>query len=188
MAALDVGTSTYRIATAFAAILDETVPNSPGTEETPSRAAKAWQEMTSGYGTDIEALFTTFDAEGYDQMIAVPGIPFTSLCEHHLLPFEGTVDVVYIPGKEIVGLSKVARVVLAYARRLQIQERLTQEVADAMDTYLNPRGVMVVCEASHTCMRCRGVRSEGRMVTSALRGVLCDDGDGRGEARGLIGR
>lgn len=160
----------------------------PGTEETPLRAAKAWAELTSGYATDIASLFKTFDSEGNDEMIAVSGMSFSSLCEHHLLPFEGHAHVVYVPDGEIVGLSKIPRVLRAFSRRLQVQERLTSQIADAMVEHLNPKGVMVVVEASHSCMRCRGIESSGLMVTSALRGVLKDDGVGRAEAFALIGR
>ncbi len=173
---------------AYAEILSLTVEESEGTLETPRRAAKAWLEFVSGYDTDIAGLFTTFEADGYDQMIAVTGLPFTSLCEHHMLPFTGFAHVGYIPSERVVGLSKVPRLVQAYAHRLQIQERLTSQVADALQEHLDPIGVGVVIDATHTCMTLRGVRSDGMMRTSALYGAIRDNPETRAEFFSLIRR
>jgi GTP cyclohydrolase IA len=183
------GFDTAALEAAFDAIVKTTIGElTPGTVDTPRRAAHAWQELTSGYAVDVPGLFTVFDAEGYDEQIAVKAIPFDSLCEHHLLGFTGTADIVYLPGETILGLSKEARIVQAYARRLQNQERLTANIADALTENLKPRGVLVVCEAEHSCMRCRGVRSRGTMVTSITRGAHRDNPATRAEAFALIGR
>jgi GTP cyclohydrolase I len=156
--------------------------------ETPGRAAKAWRELTSGYSADIPALFKTFDANGYDEMVVVRNIPFSSLCEHHLLPFYGTAAVAYIPDGRIVGLSKLARLVDAYARRLQVQERLANEVVDALMEHLAPTGAAVVMQAEHLCMSLRGAKVPGAItVTSALRGAIFDKPEARAEAMSLLG-
>jgi GTP cyclohydrolase IA len=158
-----------------------------GMRDTPVRAAKALMEMISGYQVDVPALFTTFETNGYDEMIVLRGIEFSSLCEHHVLPFTGVAHIAYIPDGRVIGLSKLARVVEAYARRLQIQERLTEEVADALQDNLQPKGVAVVVEATHTCMALRGVRKPGAvMVTSAIRGVVWKP-EVRAEAMTLMG-
>jgi GTP cyclohydrolase IA len=161
-----------------------------GLLDTPDRAAKAWRELTSGYSLDPAELLKTFDnTDGTQDLIAVTRIPFYSLCEHHLLPFHGEAHVVYVPTDRIAGLSKFARVVYAYARRLQVQERLTDQIAALLDDKLKPQGVMVVIEAEHLCMGMRGVRAPGSVtVTSALRGVFREQGDARAEALALIGR
>lgn len=140
---------------------------------TPARAAKAWREITSGYRTDLDALLTVFpNDEGYDQMVTVAGIPFYSTCEHHLLPIFGTADVSYVPKGRIVGLSKVNRVVDCFARRLQVQERLTKQVADYLQEALDPLGVGVRLRARHLCMEARGVCQQGHhTVTTALTGA-----------------
>lgn len=159
-----------------------------GIEETPARAASALLEMTAGYDVDVAGLFTTFERDGYDEMIVERGIPFTSLCEHHLLPFTGHVHIAYVPVDRIVGLSKLARLVDAYARRLQVQERMTVQIADAIDAGLEPLGSAVVAEAQHSCMACRGARVSGvTAVTSALHGLLREDGNARAEALALMG-
>lgn len=172
---------------AFASILDATLDApTAGTRETPERAAKAWRELTSGYSVDIAGLFKTFDAEGYDEMIAVAGVPFTSLCEHHLLSFSGVVHVVYLPTDKIVGLSKIPRLVEAFARRLQNQERLTANIADALTEHLNPLGVLVQARGRHSCMCARGARSDGTMITSLTRGAMREKPEARAEALSLI--
>lgn len=159
-----------------------------GTERTPERAASAMRELTSGYGVEIAGLFTTFEDDGYDEMILQRGIPFVSLCEHHLLPFTGKAHVGYLPQHgRVVGLSKIARLVDAFARRLQIQERMTVEIADALEEHLDPLGVIVVVEAEHSCMACRGVRKTGVVaVTSATRGAMREKPATRAEALALI--
>jgi GTP cyclohydrolase IA len=144
--------------------------------DTPRRVARMYScELLSGYGADISALFRTFESEGHDQMIVQAGIEMYSLCEHHLLPFLGRAHVGYIPGakQRIVGLSKLARVVEAYAKRLQVQERLTDQIASCLQQYLEPLGVIVVLEATHLCMCMRGVESRRSVtITSALRGAF----------------
>jgi GTP cyclohydrolase IA len=141
--------------------------------------AEAYAEML----TPREFRMTTFgNDEGYDQLVVVKAIPVQSVCEHHLLPFLGLAHVAYLPAERILGLSKVARVVEMFARRPQVQERLTQQVADWLDTHLRPKGVGVVVEAEHTCMTLRGVRAGGALTrTSALAGVLRDDASTRAE-------
>jgi GTP cyclohydrolase I len=160
----------------------------PATEdlaETPQRVARAYAELLAPRPFDP----TTFpNDEGYDQLVLARDIPFQSLCQHHLLPFHGVAHVGYLPGGRILGLSKLARVVELFARRLQLQERLTQQVADWLDERLAPRGVGVVLEAEHLCMSQRGVRAQGsRTVTSALRGQLRDDARTRLEFFALTG-
>ena len=164
------------------------VPLNGELDETPMRAAKAWRELTAGYAADIPALFKTFDANGYDEMVVVRDIPFSSLCEHHLLPFYGKAAVAYIPQGRIVGLSKLARLVDAYARRLQVQERLANEVVDALMEHLQPTGAAVVMEAEHLCMSLRGAKVPGAItVTSALRGAIFEKPEARAEAMSLLG-
>lgn len=145
-----------------------------GLKDTPKRVVKALREMTVGYKQNPEQILgTTFDGSGYDQMVVCKDIEFTSMCEHHMLPFVGKAHVAYIPNGRVVGLSKMARLVDCYAKRLQIQEKMTGEIADAMNTHLKPHGVGVVISAQHMCMRCRGVQKGGStMVTSALHGVF----------------
>lgn len=145
-----------------------------GLLDTPRRVVKAWDELCVGYEQDPKrVLGTDFDGDGYDEMIVVPHIEFVSVCEHHMLPFLGEAFVGYVPRKRIVGLSKVARLVDAYARRLQVQERLTKQVADAMQSVLKPAGVGVIVKAKHSCMSCRGVmKQKAEMVTCTLHGVF----------------
>lgn len=165
-------------------------PNREGLKDTPMRVLKAWREMTVGYDLlPEEILKADFEATGYDQIIACPFIEFYSTCEHHLLPFFGSAHVGYLPGKSsrVVGLSKMARLVDCFARRLQIQEKLTMEIADVMEKHLDPAGVAVVIQAKHLCMACRGVQKhQAVMVTSAMRGVFRDEGPAREEFFKLI--
>lgn len=157
------------------------------TDETPERAAKAWVELTAGYREDVDEYFKTFSANGYDEMIALAGVPFVSLCEHHLLPFVGKAHVVYIPNERIVGLSKIPRVIATYSRRLQVQERLTMEVANELSERLDPIGLLVAFEGTHSCMCVRGARSDGVMRTSVTRGGMRENPGTRAEAMALIG-
>lgn len=147
-------------------------PKREGLLETPKRVVKALQEMTQGYQQDpAKILGTTFGGDGYDEMVVCRNIPFHSMCEHHMLGFTGVAHVAYIPKSRVVGLSKMPRLVDCFAKRLQIQERLTRQIADAMQTHLKPKGVGVIVSASHSCMCCRGVGKHGSdMVTSALLG------------------
>ncbi len=153
-------------------------PERGGLLETPGRVAKAWEFWTSGYDRDPAAILKTFEdgAEQCDEMVVVKDIPFYTHCEHHMAPFFGTATIAYIPDGRIVGLSKLSRLLDMYARRLQVQERLTGEVADALMKHLNPRGAGVVLKARHLCMESRGVQQQGHHTrTSALRGVFKDD-------------
>jgi GTP cyclohydrolase I len=151
-------------------------------DQTPVRVVKAFLEMTSGYADDPSMILTrTFD-QAFDEMVVVKDIEFTSLCEHHLLPFIGRATVGYIPDGKVVGLSKIPRLVDCYARRLQLQERMAVEIADALETCLQPRGVGVILEAQHQCMSCRGVRKQNaKMITSVMRGRIKEDEKARAE-------
>lgn len=151
-------------------------PDRDGLHDTPARVVRALVEMTEGYRQDpADVLSTTFDTDvHYDQMVMSLGIPFTSLCEHHMLPFVGHVDIGYLPAGRVVGLSKLARLVDIYARRLQVQERMTQQIADAIREHLHPLGVGVVVHAHHSCQAARGIRKDGTMVTSAMHGEFRD--------------
>jgi GTP cyclohydrolase I len=164
-------------------------PDRDGLQATPARVARAYAEIFAGLHVDPdEVLQTTFD-ENHDELVLVKDIPLYSMCEHHLVPWHGTAAVGYIPGADgrITGLSKLARVVELYARRPQVQERLTSQVADAVAKRLQPRGVIVVVEAEHLCMAMRGVRKPGaRTVTSAVRGIFQEDSRTRAEALSLI--
>ena len=161
-------------------------PNREGLQATPDRAARAWRELTCGYNSDPE--LTVFPAEGADQIVAVRHISFFSLCEHHLLPFYGHAHIAYLPSETILGLSKFARVVEAYARRLQVQERLTQQVADRITEVLHPGGLLVVLEAEHLCMAMRGVQRIGsRTRTSYAGGAFRNSPGARAEAFALLG-
>mgnify|MGYP000293530881 CR=1 FL=1 len=166
-------------------------PNREGLQETPARFLKAWQEYTRGYREKPEEILKSFEdgAQSVDEMVIVRDIPVYSLCEHHLAPFFGKAYVGYVPDKRILGLSKISRLVEVYARRLQVQERLTNQIADALDTHLQPLGVAVVIECRHMCMESRGVRHTGTAtVTSALRGSIKTNPDTRKEFLSLIGR
>ncbi len=164
-------------------------PKREGLKDTPRRVAAAWQQLTEGYGKNPKDLATTFSTEKYDEMIVVKNIEFYSLCEHHLLPFFGQITVGYIPGKKIIGLSKIPRLVEMYSRRLQNQERLTRQIADSLDGLLAPKGVGVIVSATHLCTRMRGVEKENvEMTTSALTGLFKKDSKTREEFLRLAGR
>lgn len=151
----------------------------PGLKRTPGRVVRALQELTQGYSNDIESEIAVFDAEGADQMVCQWNIPLYSLCEHHMLPFTGYAHVGYIPREYVLGLSKLKRITDHFARRLQIQERLTREIADYIEGAVHPRGVMVVVEAEHLCMTMRGVQAPGtKTTTSAVTGVFTEPAEG----------
>lgn len=154
---------------------------------TPRRMAKALGELLDGYDTDMSVLRTTFEAPS-DDMVIVRDIPFASMCEHHVLPFRGTASVAYIPAGRIIGLSKVPRIVRAYSRRLQVQERLTFEIANELDSILSPDGVLVVLEGVHSCAELRGIETRAEMVTSHCRGSFRTDAGLRAEAMALLTR
>ena len=159
-------------------------PTREGLGETPVRVVKAWKHWCSGYGGDLSKVLKVFEdgAENYDQMVLVKDIPFYSHCEHHMAPFFGTVTIAYIPDGKIVGLSKLPRLVGLFSRRLQVQERLTTQIAAALEENLKPKGVGVIVKARHLCMESRGICQQGHhTVTSALRGVLMDKPEARAE-------
>jgi GTP cyclohydrolase IA len=161
-------------------------PDRDGLRDTPRRIANAYAELLSPEPFNP----TTFpNDEGYDELVVARGIPFNSLCEHHLLPFHGVAHVGYLPGERIIGLSKLGRVVDLFARRLQVQERLTSEIAAWLDDHLAPKGVGVVIEAEHLCMSLRGAQKPGTLTaTSALRGLVRNDPRTRQEFLALAGR
>lgn len=158
-------------------------PDREGLQETPARIVRSWKEIYGGYAQRPEdVLVTQFQAEQYDEMVLLRDIEFFSTCEHHLLPFHGRAHVAYLPANKIVGLSKLARLTDIYARRLQVQERLTRQIATELQRVLQPRGVAVMIEAMHQCMCSRGVRKrESRMVTMCLLGAFKEDLASRAE-------
>jgi GTP cyclohydrolase IA len=159
-------------------------PDREGIQETPARVRKAWKHWCSGYHVDIGALLKTFEdgSENYDEMVIVKDIPIYSKCEHHLADIFGTATIAYIPNGKVVGLSKLSRLADAFARRLQVQERLTVQIADALAEHLQPKGVGVLIRARHMCMESRGICQQGHhTITSALRGVLRTDALARQE-------
>ena len=159
-----------------------------GLKNTPKRVVKSWKELYSGYSQDPKkVLNATFNSEGYDGIVLLKDIEFYSTCEHHMLSFAGKAHVAYIPTDKIVGISKLARLVEVYARRLQNQERITTQVADSLVEHLKPLGAAVIIEARHGCMGCRGVKkSHAVMLTSAMRGVFFDKPEARAELMDLI--
>jgi len=162
-----------------------------GIAGTPGRVASMYEEIFSGVGVDASQVVTVIPGAGHDEMIMVRDIPLYGECEHHLLPFVGKAHVAYVPNRDgrITGLSKIARLVDTLSKRLQVQERLTTEIADALDSALQPRGVFVLIEAEHLCMTMRGVRKPGSVTTtSAVRGVFRTDARTRSEALELVRR
>lgn len=165
-------------------------PDREGLLDTPKRVARAWAEYCQGYSEDPSThLSRTFEeVGGYDEVVLLKDIPFQSHCEHHMAPIIGKAAIAYLPRNRVVGISKLARVLHGYARRLQIQERLTAEVADCIWNHLEPQGVAVVIEASHACMTARGVRTPGvGMTTSRVMGCFLDDPRSRKEVLSLMG-
>jgi GTP cyclohydrolase I len=161
-------------------------PDREGLKETPGRVARAYGELFAGYAADVPSLFKSFTEGACDEMVMLRDIEFYSTCEHHMLPFMGKVSIGYIPAGRVVGVSKLARLVEVFSRRLQIQENMTAEIADAIVKHLKPKGVMVVCQAQHLCMTARGVKKQNStMVTSAVRGVFKKDLNARQEFLGL---
>lgn len=165
-------------------------PEREGLLKTPSRVAKMYAELTAGYHIDPDALINeAIFSVDYNEMVLVKSIDFYSLCEHHMLPFMGQVHVAYIPNGKVVGLSKIPRIVEMFARRLQVQERMTVQIANFINHYLEPQGVAVVAEGVHMCSVMRGVKkANASMVTSAMRGVFHDDPKTRAEFMAHVGR
>ncbi len=163
-------------------------PSRRGLLRTPERVAAMCGEIFAGYAAEPAAVFREFHREAHDEIVLVRDIPFYSTCEHHLLPFFGKAHVAYLPdGKRLCGISKLARIVEAHARRLQLQERLTAQIADSLVKALRPKGVLVVIEAEHLCMTMRGVRAPGsRTVTSVVRGIFRENPATRAEAMALL--
>ena len=164
-------------------------PDREGLQETPARVVAAWEEWFSGYGKDPKDLFKVFEdgAERADEIVLLTNIPVHSQCEHHVTPIIGVAHVAYIPNGKIVGISKLARLVDLYARRLQVQERLTNQIADAIEQHLEPQAVGVIITAKHFCMATRGVKMPGvDTTTSAMRGAFRDEPSARAELLNLI--
>ncbi len=164
-------------------------PDREGLRNTPQRVARMYQELFSGIESDPATHLTTSFEERYDELVVLRDIPFNSICEHHLMPFEGKAHVAYLPNGNVVGISKLARVVDDFAHRPQVQERLTMQIADLLMQKLEAKGVAVVMEATHACMTCRGIKKAGSiMVTSAIRGTCRSDARTRAEVMTLLHR
>lgn len=162
-------------------------PTREGLQDTPKRVVKSWKEIYGGYDVDVPSLFTTFAADGYDQIVLLRDIEFYSNCEHHMQPFFGRAHVAYIPETRVVGISKLARLVDAFARRLQIQERIGDEVTRALVEHLSPKGAACIIEAKHMCMCARGVGKQNSiMTTSSLQGVFRTDAAARAELMAML--
>jgi GTP cyclohydrolase I len=165
-------------------------PEREGLLRTPERSEKALKFLTSGYTADISKIVNgaLFDVQ-YDEVVIVRDIEFFSMCEHHMLPFFGKMHVAYLPGEKVIGLSKIPRIVDVFARRLQIQERLTQQIAETLQDLLKPRGVAVICEARHFCMMMRGVEKQhSGAITSSMLGAFRNNKETRNELLSLIGQ
>lgn len=162
-------------------------PDREGLIETPNRVLKSWEQLYAGYNLSARDLMVTFKDGACQEMILLKNCEFFSTCEHHMLPFFGKIHIAYLPKNKVIGVSKLARLAEIYSRRLQIQERLVTQIANCIDAYLQPAGVMVVCEAQHFCMTARGVQKQNSiMVTSALRGSFMDNNALRQEFLFLI--
>ncbi len=162
-------------------------PNREGLKETPKRIVNSWKELFSGYQKNPEDIFKVFEEGACDEMVILKNIDFFSTCEHHWICFSGQISVGYIPDGKVIGVSKLARLVEIYSRRLQIQERMTSQIADTLMEYLQPKGVMVMCKAKHFCMMARGVKKQNtEMITSAVRGSFKNQKETREEFLNLI--
>lgn len=147
-----------------------------GLIETPSRVRRAFLELCAGYAMDPKDVFKTFDSDGYDQIVVLKNVHFFSLCEHHMLPFYGTATIAYIPDKRVIGISKLARLLEIFSKRLQIQERLCEQITDVLETNLHPKGSACIINATHMCMNMRGIKTrDAEMVTSSLKGAFLDE-------------
>ena len=163
-------------------------PSREGLQDTPKRVVKSWKELYAGYNQKPEDFLTVFESDGYDQIVLLDNIELYSVCEHHMLPFHGVAHVAYIPDGKIVGISKLARIVDMYSKRLQNQERITQQVTEALMIHLKPKGAACIIEAKHMCMCARGVGKQNSvMKTSSMKGAFFDNPEARAELMGLIG-
>ena len=162
-------------------------PNREGIRETPQRVARMFEEILGGTHTNPDLTIRALPLDAHDEIVLVRNIPFYSMCEHHLLPFVGVAHVAYLPAKNLMGISKLARIVDVYSRRLQVQERLSTEIADCIMRTIKPRGSLVVLEAEHLCMTMRGVKKPGaKTVTSVVRGIFRENPATRSEAMSLV--
>jgi GTP cyclohydrolase I len=162
-------------------------PGREGLLTTPNRVVRSWEEIYCGYHEDPEDLLTTFEAGTYDQIIICKNIELYSMCEHHMLPFFGKAHVAYLPGERLIGISKLARLVDIFARRLQIQERIGEQVTQALMDFLKPKGAACIIEATHMCMRMRGVSKQGStMITSSMKGTFLHDPSSKSELISLL--
>lgn len=162
-------------------------PSREGLLDTPKRVVKSYRELFVGYDQDPADLLTTFSSDGYDQIVILKDIELYSMCEHHMLPFFGKAHVAYIPGEKVIGISKLARLVDMYARRLQIQERIGDQVTSALMEHLKPKAAACIIEATHMCMRMRGVAKQNSfMVTSSMKGLFFDEATARQELMNLV--
>ena len=164
-------------------------PDREGLLETPDRVVRSWEELFCGYKTNVEKIFKTFDEHehNFNQIVLLKDIELYSMCEHHMLPFIGKAHVAYIPDRRVIGISKLARLVDAFARRMQLQERIGEQVTDALMDHLAPKGAACIIEAHHLCMRMRGVQKQhSTMVTSSIKGAFLDNPATRAELMGMI--
>lgn len=162
-------------------------PDRDGLKDTPKRIIQSWAELYKGYKQSPKDLITCFDCENYTGMVLLKDIELYSMCEHHMLPFVGKCHIAYIPDKKVIGISKLARLMEVYSRRLQIQERLTDQIANCLMEILKPKGVAVMIEAEHFCMRMRGVGKQNSiMITSSLKGAFLEEESTRNEFLSLI--
>lgn len=164
-------------------------PDREGLQDTPKRVVQSWNELYAGYQQDPSELLRTFSTDGYDQMVLLKGSEFFSMCEHHILPFYGTAHVAYIPNNRVVGISKLARLLDIYCRRLQIQERICEQVTKALMDHLQPAGAACILEGVHMCMRMRGCsKRNSTMITSSLKGDFLKESSARMELFQLISK
>ncbi len=163
-------------------------PDREGLKDTPKRVVKSWSELYAGYmQKPAEILSTVFEDGACDEVVILKNIAFSSMCEHHMIPFIGVAHIAYLPAGKVVGLSKLARLTECFARRLQIQEKMTAQIANAIEEHLKPKGIAVVVEAHHQCMSARGIKKQSTtMVTSAMRGVFREDQAARSEVLALL--
>ena len=162
-------------------------PDREGLKETPKRIIKSWKELFAGYNHSASDILKTFEEGACDEIVILKDIDFYSTCEHHFLPFFGKVSIGYLPNKKVIGISKLARLVEIYARRLQIQERMTSLIADDLIKFLEPKGVIVICKSTHFCMTSRGIKKkDSQMITSAVRGIFLTNPQLKNEFMQLI--